>query len=237
VSPEEIAARILYRDEELIVLDKPAGLPVHPGPGGGITLYDFLVHLRFGLPGKPGLAHRLDKDTSGCLVLGRTKPVLARLMKQFSSRRVTKSYWAILCGIPEPGLTRIDLPLAPRQPGQGWQMRPDPDGTLGGQPAQTGLRVLAQAGDMALAGLNPLTGRTHQLRVHCAAMGFPILGDKIYGGIRPVAGGNKLQLHARSVSLPRHNQPPLVIEAPAPPHMVMAAERLGLALPEGESGP
>lgn len=220
MTPDQILARLLYRDGLMLVIDKPAGLPVHPGPGGGRTLMDYLDPLRFGLPRRPEVAHRLDRDTSGCLVLGRHPKALARLGKLFSGNRVEKVYWAVVEGGPEADEGSIDLALAPQSPERGWWMKVDP----AGQPALTHWRVLGrgQTGEgapLTLLELRPVTGRTHQLRVHSAAMGWPILGDTVYG-TAPRQGGPGLHLHARRVSLPLYpKKPAITVEAPVPAHM------------------
>jgi tRNA pseudouridine32 synthase/23S rRNA pseudouridine746 synthase len=267
MSPEEIQARVLYRDGLMLVIDKPAGLAVHKGPKGGISLEDFFDALRFGLPRRPALAHRLDRDTSGCLVLGRHRKALAELGALFKRGRVGKTYWAVVEGGPEQDEGRIELPLGRLDATRGWWMTPDEKG----QPAVTVWKVLGraaisppplagevaersegggglrsrhpqrplptpspQAGEGAdrLRGakitasyrltwlaLEPLTGRTHQLRVHCAAMGWPILGDAIYGHA-PRTGGPPLHLHAREVMVPLYrNRDPIRVVAPVPEHM------------------
>ncbi|MFL5135025.1 MAG: RluA family pseudouridine synthase, partial [Microvirga sp.] len=198
-----------------LVIDKPAGLPVHPGPKGGETLFHHLDALRFGLPRRPEAAHRLDKDTSGCLVLGRHPKALARLNELFRKNEVDKVYWAVVEGGPEVDDGEIDLALAPKSPDRGWWMKVDPKG----QPSLTQWRVLGRSQGLALLQLRPVTGRTHQLRVHCAAMNFPILGDPIYG-TAPRFNGPGLHLHARSVTVPLYpKKPPITAEAPVPEHM------------------
>ncbi|WP_019904443.1 RluA family pseudouridine synthase [Methylobacterium sp. 77] len=215
----DIGARLLYRDALVLVIDKPAGLPVHPGPKGGETLTDHLDALRFGLPRRPEAAHRLDRDTSGCLALGRHAKALARLNKLFAaSGTVGKTYWAIVEGGPDEDEGRIDLPLARRSDDpRSWWMKTDP----AGDPSLTTWRVLGRSPDRHLSwlALSPVTGRTHQLRVHCSAMGWPILGDTIYG-TAPRSGGPGLHLHARALTLPLYpKKPPILVEAPAPAHM------------------
>jgi tRNA pseudouridine32 synthase/23S rRNA pseudouridine746 synthase len=231
-------ARLLYRDGMMLVIDKPAGLAVHKGPKGGVSLKDFFDALRFGLPRRPALAHRLDRDTSGCLVLGRHRKALAELGRLFKRGLVGKTYWAVVEGWPEEDEGRIELPLGRLDDKRGWWMKPDKKG----QPAVTVWNVLGrtaispppQAGEGAdrLRGamitasdrltwlaLEPLTGRTHQLRVHCAAMGWPILGDAIYGHA-PRTGGPPLHLHAREVVVPLYkNRDPIRVVAPVPEHM------------------
>jgi tRNA pseudouridine32 synthase / 23S rRNA pseudouridine746 synthase len=257
MTPEEMAARVLYRDGLMLVIDKPAGFAVHRGPKGGASLEDYFDALRFGLPRAPALAHRLDRDTSGCLVLGRHRKALASLGKLFKSGRVGKTYWAVVEGGPQENEGRIDMPLGRLDAARGWWMKPDekgqpavttwrvlgryPSPAGGGWPAQSAGRVEEDltetptrlAADAAshpprVAGrdesvtwlaLEPLTGRTHQLRVHCAAMGWPIVGDPIYG-TAPRSGGPGLQLHSREVVVPLYkNRDSVCVTAPAPEHM------------------
>ncbi|KQT88630.1 RluA family pseudouridine synthase [Methylobacterium sp. Leaf466] len=229
----DIGARLLYRDGLILVIDKPAGLPVHPGPKGGETLTDHLDGLRFGLPRRPEVAHRLDRDTSGCLALGRHPKALARLNKLFAaSGSVGKTYWALVEGGPDEADGSIDLPLARRSDDpRSWWMKVDP----AGDPSLTRWQVLGRSPDRALTwlALTPVTGRTHQLRVHCAASGWPILGDPIYG-TAPRFGGPGLQLHARTLSLPLYpKKPPILVTAPAPAHMAPTLAECGW---QGESG-
>ncbi len=270
MNAEEIVSKVLYRDALMLVIDKPAGLPVHPGPKGGETLVHHLDALRFGLPRRPEAAHRLDKDTSGCLVLGRHPRAIARLNELFRRNEVDKVYWAVVEGGPDAEEGEIDLALAPKSPDRGWWMKVDPSG----QPSLTRWRVLGRThtsplrgevapevregvgnvpspnvappphpgaltrsdppprgeGDkpLALLELRPVTGRTHQLRVHCAASGFPILGDPIYG-TAPRFGGPGLHLHARGVTVPLYpKKPPIKVEAPVPEPMRERVEACGV---------
>jgi tRNA pseudouridine32 synthase/23S rRNA pseudouridine746 synthase/23S rRNA pseudouridine1911/1915/1917 synthase len=213
--------RVLYRDGLVLVLDKPAGIAVHAGPGGGPHLEHWFPLLRFGLPRPPALAHRLDRDTSGCLVLGRHPKALRRLGRLFAEGRVEKLYWAIVAGTPPAPAGRIAAPLAKQPRGVvGWRMEIDP----AGQPAVTDYRVLGVADGRAWLELRPRTGRTHQIRVHCAALGMPVVGDPTYGG----PGGVPLQLHARSIRLPLYPaKPPIAVKAPVPAHMLAGLKGLG----------
>ena len=212
MNAEEIVSRLLYRDALMLVIDKPAGLPVHPGPKGGETLFHHLDDLRFGLPRRPEAAHRLDKDTSGCLILGRHPKAIARLNEMFKKAEIDKVYWAVVEGGPDADEGEIDLPLAPKSPDRGWWMKVDPKG----QPSLTQWQVLGRGDGMTLLELRPVTGRTHQLRVHCAASGWPILGDAIYGSA-PHRGGPGLHLHARAVTVPLYpKRPAITVEAPLP---------------------
>jgi tRNA pseudouridine32 synthase/23S rRNA pseudouridine746 synthase len=226
MTPEEMVARVLYRDGLMLVIDKPAGMAVHRGPKGGESLEDHFGALRYGLPRAPALAHRLDRDTSGCLVLGRHRKALAELGRLFKTGRVQKTYWAIVEGGPAEDAGHIELPLGRLDPSRGWWMKTDE----AGQPAVTTWKVLGRAAlhpspaeqrrdSLTWLALEPLTGRTHQLRVHSAAMGWPIVGDAIYGRA-PRSGGPALQLHAREVVVPLYkNRAPVRITAPVPPHM------------------
>ena len=228
MTPEDLHARLLDRDGLMLVIDKPAGIPVHRGPKGGDNLERHFDALRFGLPRAPALAHRLDRDTSGCLVLGRHRKALEKLANLFKQGRIDKTYWAVVEGEPEDsGL--IDMPLARLDATRGWWMKVDPLG----QPSRTNWRVLgrgrnAEGEPLAWLELEPLTGRTHQLRVHCAAKGWPILGDAIYGDRS--MGGIPLQLLARRVEVPiSKTKPPVVAEAAAPEHMREALVACGFA--------
>jgi tRNA pseudouridine32 synthase / 23S rRNA pseudouridine746 synthase len=265
MTSEEMVSRVLYRDGLMLVIDKPAGFAVHRGPKGGESLEDHFDALRFGLPRAPALAHRLDRDTSGCLVLGRHRKALALLGRLFKSGAVEKTYWAVVEGAPATDEGRIDLPLGRLDETRGWWMKHDPNG----QPAVTKWKILgsfspppcgegsgvgvarldtgvdasghpstslpslhqqartqARASAARLGGANfswlalePVTGRTHQLRVHCAEMGWPIVGDTIYGNA-PRSGGPVLHLHAREVVVPLYkNRAAIRVVAPLPPHM------------------
>jgi tRNA pseudouridine32 synthase/23S rRNA pseudouridine746 synthase len=215
MTPEEIVARLVYRDGLMLVLDKPAGFAVHKGPKGGESLEDHFGALRFGLPRAPALAHRLDRDTSGCLVLGRHRKALAELGRLFKAGKVGKTYWAVVEGGPAEDAGRIELPLGRKDATRGWWMKHDPQG----QPAVTTWKAIGRTDQLAWLALEPLTGRTHQLRVHCAAMGWPIVGDSIYG-TAPRTGGPPLQLHAREVVVPLYkNREAIRVVAPVPPHM------------------
>jgi tRNA pseudouridine32 synthase/23S rRNA pseudouridine746 synthase len=215
MTPEEMGSRLLYRDGLMLIIDKPAGLAVHKGPKGGASLEDWFDALRFGLPRNPALAHRLDKETSGCLVLGRHRKALADLNLLFRHGKVGKTYWGVVEGGPEADQGRIDLPLGRLDDTRGWWMKHDPNGL----PSSSTWKVLGRAQGFTWLALEPLTGRTHQLRVHCCEMGWPILGDNIYG-TAPRHGGPGLHLHAREIVVPLYkNRAPVRVTAPVPPHM------------------
>ena len=224
MTPEEMESRVLFRDGLMLVIDKPAGMAVHRGPKGGESLEDYFTALRFGLPRAPALAHRLDRDTSGCLVLGRHRKALAALGRMFKAGTIGKTYWALVEHGPREDEGRIDMPLGRLDDTRGWWMKPDEKGL----PAATTWKVMgrtlpasaaASEGGLAWLALEPLTGRTHQLRVHCAEMGWPIVGDPIYGR-SPRQGGPVLHLHSREVTVPLYkNRDAVRVTAPPPAHM------------------
>lgn len=223
-----MVTRLLYRDGLMLVIDKPAGLPVHRGPRGAATkaagiegaLQDHFDALRFGLPRPPELAHRLDRETAGCLVLGRHRKALATIGDLFKAGKVGKTYWAVVEGSPQEDEGTIDLPLGKRNQDRGWWMKVDP----AGQPSLTTWKVMGRAHGPASQpltwlALEPVTGRTHQLRVHCQAMGWPILGDTIYGNA-PRFSGPGLHLLSREIVVPLYkNKDPVRVTAPVPPQM------------------
>ena len=233
MTEEEIVARLLYRDGLILVLDKPPGFAVHKGPQGargGRSLEDFFDALRFGLPRAPALAHRLDRDASGCLVLGRHRKALAELGRLFKSGRIGKTYWAVVEGGPADEEGRIDMPLGRKDATRGWWMKHDPHG----QPATTSWKALGRGEGLTWLALEPRTGRTHQLRVHCAEMGWPIVGDSVYGSAARMAGPG-LHLHAREVVVPIYkNRAPVTVRAPVPAHM---HERLRACGREDDAAP
>jgi len=220
----DTSLRLLHRDGMMLILDKPAGVPVHRGPKGGASLEDRFDELRFGLPRAPALAHRLDRETAGCLVLGRHRKALAKLGLMFKQGKISKTYWAVVAGGPEADEGLIDKPLGRLDETRGWWMKVDPKG----QPAQTRWRALGrgqwEGKPVAWIEFEPLTGRTHQLRVHSASEGWPIVGDPIYGE----RAGTPLQLLARKIVVPMFaNKPPVEAEAPVPEHMAAALGACG----------
>lgn len=229
-----LEARVLHRDDHVLVIDKPPGLAVQGGSGTRRHLDAMLDALRFGGE-RPRLVHRLDKDTSGAMVLARTANAAAALARAFRSREVHKLYWAVVAGVPRPSSGKIDLRLAKKLGRHGERMEPDAENGL---MAVTEFRVIERAGRRAAwLLLEPLTGRTHQLRVHCAAIGTPILGDGKYGGAEAVLEGeqisNKLHLHARWIEVPHPKGGVLAVTAPLPEHMKSTWHFLGFSEEEG----
>lgn len=224
----ELQRLILHRDEHVIVLDKPPGLPTQGGPGITRHLDGQLDALRFGHEERPRLVHRLDRDTSGVLVLARGASVAARLAASFRSRDVEKTYWAVVAGRPVPVEGRIDQALVRREGARADRVALAEPGDREAARAITDYRTLDHAGrKLAWLELRPLTGRTHQLRVHCAALGAPILGDAAYGA--PALDGFAPGLHllARRLVMPHPAGGFLTVEAPLPAHMAATFKTLG----------
>jgi len=233
---EALRARVLYRDDEVLALDKPAGLAVQGGSGQTRHLDGLLDALRFDAAERPRLVHRLDQDTSGVLLLARGAAAARRLTEAFRRGEVAKLYWAIVAGVPQPPRGRIDAALVKRGRPGGERVRVDDDE---GRPAETDYATLDRAGRRAaLLALQPLTGRTHQLRAHLAAIGTPILGDGKYGGQAAFLPGmtlvRRLHLHARRLLFRRANGRRVTVVAPPPPHLAETAAALGFVLAEAE---
>ena len=218
---EDLQKRVLFRDEWVIALNKPSGLATQGGSGQTKHVDGMLDALRFGSNDRPRLVHRLDKDTSGVLLLARTPGIAAKLAEAFRHRTARKLYWALTVGVPEPEAGRIDKPLAKIAAAGGERMMEDEED---GQYAVTLYHTLETAGRRAAwVALMPQTGRTHQLRVHMAMLGKPIVGDRKYGGeAAKLAGGevsSKLHLHARRIILPHPKGGTIDVTAPLPDHM------------------
>lgn len=222
VSREDIAAleaRILHMDDHVIVINKPAGLPVQGGSKTTKHLDGMLGALQYGKPERPRLVHRLDKDTSGVLVLARDRRTATRLGDVFRSKSANKLYWALVAGVPRPRWGRIDAPLEKLGDHQGERV----EYSEGGKRAITEYAVIEAAGSRAAwLVLRPLTGRTHQLRVHCKVLGTPIVGDGKYGGSECFLSGvsGKMHLHARSISIPLPSGKMIEVSAPIDGHML-----------------
>lgn len=202
---------ILFEDGEALVIDKPGGLPVEPPRRGGPSLADHLEALKLGFHFAPRPVHRLDTDTSGCLLLARHAKALRRFARAFEERVVSKRYLGILAGVPEQGEGTVELALAKISGAEtGWRMIP----AKKGKPSVTHWRVLAEAGGRTLVEFRPETGRTHQIRVHAASgIGVPLLGDPVYGLAK---GAARTMLHAAAIEVPRAARPPILARAPLP---------------------
>jgi tRNA pseudouridine32 synthase/23S rRNA pseudouridine746 synthase len=216
-----LANHVLFLDGEALVIDKPAGLPVDRPRDGSISLENHLAGLTFGFRRWPHAVHRLDRDTSGCLLLSRNPKAHARLQQAFEQGLVTKRYLAVLDGVVE-GEGVIDLALSKISSAEdGWRMKGDP----AGKAARTGWRVIEVKDGRSFVEFTPETGRTHQIRVHAAeALGAPVVGDPVYG-----SGGKHSLLHAAALTVPRVGKAPIVAVAPLPARFAEA----GFTLPEG----
>jgi tRNA pseudouridine32 synthase/23S rRNA pseudouridine746 synthase len=207
--------RVLFLDGEALVIDKPAGLPVDAPRDGSLSLENHLLRLRFGFERPPNPVHRLDRDTSGCLLLARNPKAHKRFSRAFEEQKVTKTYLAIVDGVPNAAEGVIDMPLAKvSSKEKGWRMAHDPRG----RPSVSRWRVVSKNEGRAAILFMPETGRTHQLRVHAAeGLKLPISGDPVYGSRR-----GPMLLHALSLRLERGAKPPIEAEAPLPPAFIDA---------------
>ena len=245
VGADEVAAlrdRVIFRDDDLIVLDKPSGLAVQGGSGVHRHLDAMLDGLSFGAAERPRLVHRLDRDTSGVLLLARNARAAAELGTAFRDRLVPKVYWALVAGVPTPRRGEITVALGKAGPAGRERMR---ENATSAKPAATRYAVRKTAGPgVAWLALEPLTGRTHQLRAHCASLGTPILNDGKYGGraayLDAIDASKRLHLHARALLLPakllgmaRSRR----FEAPLPAHMAATWQRLGFDPNAPDEGP
>ena len=237
-----LADRILYMDKQVIVIDKPPGLATQGGSGLTKHVDGMLDSLQYEKPDRPRLVHRLDRDTSGVLVIARTATAASGLSASLSLRDTSKVYWALTRGVPRQKHGVIKAALA-KEGGHGPHGR-DERMTVSddddAKEALTEYAVMATAGaDFAWVAARPITGRTHQIRVHLASLGTPIVGDFKYGGTDARARGDipdKLHLHARSIDIGRPDGGRLQATAPLPPHMVKSWKLLGFD-PEDKSHP
>ena len=203
---------ILFEDAEALVIDKPAGLPLDRPRAGGESLEDHLSELRLGFQREPVPVHRLDRDTSGCLLLARNPKALKRFSAAFEERRVEKSYIGLVAGELTEAEGTIELALTKiSSEKDGWRMIP----AKKGKPATTHWSRLEVGDGWTRVLFKPVTGRTHQIRIHAlAGLGFPLVGDPIYGKADRRAG--RTMLHASSLTLHRADKPPITAEAPLP---------------------
>ena len=227
-----LRAITLYEDDDVMVLNKPAGLAVQGGSGTTRHIDGMLDVLRSRDGQRPRLVHRLDKDTSGCLLVARTRFAAAALAKTFRSRAARKIYWALVPGVPKPKQGRISTYLAKEEREEDSIMRVAKHGEEGASHAITYYAVVETAANkLAWLSLKPVTGRTHQLRVQMAHIGHPLVGDPKYFDIEnwELPGGlqNKLHLHARRIGVPHPRQGRIDVSAPLPPHMQQSWNLLG----------
>ena len=239
---QEMTKLVLYSDEQVIVLNKPFGLASQGGPGIQRHLDGMLDGLRYGSPHRPRLVHRLDRDTTGVIVIARTPGVAAKLASSFRGRDVEKTYWCVVVGRPVPVEGRIDVNLVRIDGFRGERAAVAGPYDTEVARAITDYRTLDHAArKLAWLEMKPLTGRTHQIRVSCGSIGAPILGDTPYG--KEIEGrntalidglGEKLHLHARRIAFPHPNGGTLIVEAELPSHMAQTFRDLGFTNPSVE---
>jgi 23S rRNA pseudouridine955/2504/2580 synthase len=242
VSPRDAAyarSLVLYEDDEVLALNKPAGLAVQGGTKTTKHIDRLLGAWGEGV-NRPRLVHRLDRDTSGVLILGKTPAAAARLSGAFAKRRAQKTYWALVAGAPKPPEGVIELHLAKKGVGDRELVVPADPKDPSADPAETEYVTVSRASQrVTWMALRPHTGRTHQLRAHMKAIGHPILGDPKYGDDKSaeLSEGLKLQLHARRVSLPHPSGGMIIVEAPMSPEMKAGFDRFGFDEHEADPEP
>ena len=225
ILPEKIPLRIVYEDPDLLVVDKPAGMTVHPAPGNrqhtlANALLGYLPSLEAGEAGRPGIVHRLDKDTSGLIVVAKSNLAHARLAEQFKSRSVSKVYTALVRGRLKPAEGTVEARIG-RHPRDRQRMAV----VEKGREARTEYRVLKYLGNYSLLEVRPRTGRTHQIRVHLAAVGFPVVGDTVYGGKSPLLDRQFLHASKLAFRLPSSGEC-REFESPLPPDLEQALAKV-----------
>ena len=235
-----LASMTLYEDDDLMVLNKPSGLAVQGGTKTAQHVDRLLEGLGDGPETRPRLVHRLDRDTSGVLVIAKRRAVAAKLGRAFQTRSVRKIYWALAKGVPKPPQGKIEAALVKASGPEGDRVRKARPGEQErAQSAVTHYAVVDRAGqEVSFLSLKPVTGRQHQLRAHMAILGHPILGDEKYQGDRDLPGGidNRLHLHARRISFPHPSGEGVVdVTAPLPPHMVRAFAAFGFEAREADA--
>jgi len=243
LTPDDLAfarSLVIHEDDAILAFDKPPGLSSQGGRIKAATLDDLLGAFTRSNGKRPGLVHRLDRDTSGVILAAKTKPAAAFLGKALMGRRVAKTYLAVVApSAPGPRDGRIETPLRRVSQGREVHMAVCDAGHADAESASTGYRTLVANEEAALVELRPHTGRMHQLRVHLASIGRPIAGDTRYGGALMLAGDAvpRLMLHARSIRFPHPNGGEGVIEAPLPADLRALIARLGLPEPAGSAIP
>ncbi|MCZ4342519.1 RluA family pseudouridine synthase [Sphingomonadaceae bacterium G21617-S1] len=235
---ELIRSLVIHQDRQAIVINKPPGLATQGGTKTEMHVDRLLDGIQFEADNRPKLVHRLDKDTSGVLLLARTSRAAQHFAKAFSSRTARKVYWAIVTGVPSIQDGMIELPIG-KQPGTGGEkMHVD---EKEGSPARTRYRVIERAGNRACwVELQPYTGRTHQLRVHMAAIGHPIVGDGKYGGAEAFLSGTisrKMHLHARRLKVDHPDGGAIDVVAGLPDHFAETLRNLGFEEARGDALP
>ncbi len=242
LDPREIAfakSLVLYEDDDVLALNKPAGLAVQGGTKTSKHIDRLLSAWGEGLE-RPRLVHRLDRDTSGVLVLGKSPGATAKLAGAFAKRRAQKTYWALVAGFPKPGQGVLELPLVKKGVGDREMVVPAERDDPRAETAETEFVTISRAGaSAAWMALWPHTGRTHQLRAHMLAMGHPILGDPKYHtqASHELSQGLKLQLHARRLVLAHPTRGQLVLEAPLSPEMRAGFKHFGFDQQEADPDP
>ena len=242
LSPRDAAfarSLVLYEDEDVLILNKPAGLAVQGGTKTTHHVDQLLSAWGEGLE-RPRLVHRLDRDTSGVLVLGKTPAAAAKLSGAFARRKAQKTYWALVVGTPHPTEGIIDIPLAKKGINDREMIVPVDPKDPKGEVAETEFVTLSRAGPrVSWMALRPHTGRTHQLRAHMLAIGHPILGDPKYGDEKSAAlsQGLQLQLHARRLVIPHPSAGMIAVEAPLSREMKEGFQRYGFDEHEADPDP
>jgi 23S rRNA pseudouridine955/2504/2580 synthase len=242
LDPRDIAyakSLVLYEDEEVLVLNKPSGLAVQGGTKTTKHIDRLLSAWGEGLE-RPRLVHRLDRDTSGVLVLGKTPNAAGKLSGAFARRKAEKTYWALVAGAPKPAEGLLELPLVKKGLNDREMVVPADPKEPGAEPAETEFVTISRAAHrVTWMALRPHTGRTHQLRAHMLAMGHPILGDPKYGNeaSADLSAGLKLQLHARRLTLPHPSRGTLILEAPISKELKAGFARFGFDEHEADPEP